>query len=489
MLLGLDLGTTNIKAILAQRDGRIVARGSAAVNVSYPDNLTVEQDIEDLWQATLSAIGQLTQKGDLSSVEAIGVSSQGGALQILDESRQPVGPVIGWLDGRGKPYDLAITEELGRDWFARHTGHGTSGLAVGQLLRLRHEQPQLLAQDHRVGFVGDVIVSRLCGTGATDATSLSIAVLFNPYLKAVDADLLARLGLRRDLLPRLLEPKDAAGGLSEQAAAETLLPAGVPVSPAVHDQYAASLGAGAVRTGDVMFSAGTAWVLLTAADKLVDLVIDDAFVCTHVVDGLYGQMLPLVNGGSCFSWALNVLGLSEESREQIDAMLESVPAGSDGLRCWPLLSPFGGARLPIGTAGRLTGLRLSHTPGHILRAVIEGLAMELERYLLVLKESGLAVERLVMCGGGANSRVTPQIVTDVTGMPVAPKSQMDTAALGAAMIARGLIEPEASLADLSEAMARPSRMVLPGAETSLYSEMLKEYLASLPAESSAHGSA
>ncbi len=487
MLLGLDLGTTNVKAVAVEADGRVLARGAAPVAVHHGADGQLEQDICQVWSAMLSALSDAGKGADLAAVEAVGVSSQGGALQLLDGDGQPAGPVISWLDGRGRSHDRRLTEELGGDWFTSHTGHGAAGLAVGQLLRLREEDPGALAPPNGIGFVGDVIVGRLCGRRAHDATSLSIGMLFNPQLGRADSELLERLGVAEGQLPDLAPAHLPAGSLLEAAAGQTGLPAGIPVSPAMHDQYAATLGCGAVRSGDVMFGAGTAWVLLALAEAgpgALRPVVPRAFACTHPVAGLAGQMLSMVNGGSSFQWAVELMGLGGRGGDALDAMMESVPPGSDGLRFRPLLAPGGGAGLDPGTRGRLDGLRLSHGPAHVLRAVVEGLVMELVRHVRLLAQGGLPVERLIMCGGAAGSRVTPQVLADASGLPVACVTEGAVSALGAAVLARAMAEGRDDLARLAREMAPPVREFRPGPDAEMYKGMLAECLASLPARKS-----
>jgi sugar (pentulose or hexulose) kinase len=480
MLIGLDVGTAGVKALLVNSEGRILARAAAPVKMVRGGGGAVEQDIEDIWSAACKALQGLHGAADLSAVRAMGVSSQGGAIQIIDAQGRPAGPVISWLDGRGKPYDEQITRDLGRAWFAEHTGHGGSGVAVGQILRLAHNAPHLLQRPGRIGFVGDCIVQRLCGQFAQDATSLSIAVMLNPRLRDVDPELLEVLKIDAGQVSPLLSVRQVAGCLGRRAAETTGLPAGIPVSTAVHDQYAAALGTAAVHDGDVMFGAGTAWVLLAAGAKLAWPVIDSAFVCPHVVEGLYGQLLSLSNGGSSVSWALDFLGFDAGRSGDLDGILARVPAGCDGLRVWPFLVNGGAAGLAADVAGRFAGLRLEHTRAHGLRAIVEGLACELARYLGFMEAAGLPIERLRMCGGGARSTVTPQIIADVTALPVACMIESEMSALGAAVIARGLLEPEADLRGLAERMAPAARTFQPGKNAPRYRELLAEYLACLP---------
>ena len=478
MLLGLDLGTTNVKALLVEEDGRVVSSGSAPVQIEFSEDGGAEQNIEDIWHATLSAVSQAVAATDGSRVEAIGVSAQGGAIQVLDSSGHPFGRVIGWQDARGRPWDERVDEKKGSQWLIEHVGESRSAVAIGQILRLR-EQDALPAR-FRLGFVGDVIVGRLCGRQAHDASSLSIALLLNPSLGEEDPEVLSLLGLDRSQLPSLLDVGASAGALLPEPARRMGLRPGIPVGPAVHDQYASAVGCGAVHDGDVMFGAGTAWVLLAVIAHLAPPIAGLALLGRHPVPGLYGQMLSMVNGGSCLSWTLQTLGLGNLGAREIDQLLFTVPAGSGGLRAWPLLTAWGSAFIRRGTAGRLDGLRMDHTPAHIVRAMVEGLACELGRYLRILIEGGVKINRLVMCGGSAASEVTPHIISDTTGFPVDCAMVSETSSLGAAIFARGLLEPGRGLAELSEAMKPQIRGIAPGANHGEAAQRLRQYIASLP---------
>ena len=484
VFLGLDLGTTNIKALLVDQSGRVVARSAAPVGIGHAADGAVEQDIEEIWSATLAALRGVGSAEQRAAVRAVGISAQGGALQITAGDGRPIGAVISWLDGRGGPYNEALNADPGREWLIRHTGHARSNLSLGQLMRLRDQSPELLAPPNRIGFVGDVIVSRLAGRAAHDATSLSIAWLFSPQAGGTSTELLARIGISASQLPDLLSLRQPAGGLLPGVAAETSLPPGIPVSPAVHDQYAAALGSGSIHLGDVMLGAGTAWVLLAATDRLMPPVIDAGFVCTHVVEGLFGQMLSMVNGGSVFAWAAELLGLVDKSGGELDEIMQSVPPGADGLLLRPTLTTGGGEHLPAGANGCLAGITLSHRPAHVLRAAAEGLACELTRYLGFMTAGGIELKRLIMTGGAAGSSVTPQIVSDMTALPLVCSTESEMSAFGAATIARGLIETDTDLADLAARAAPPSRTVMPGKDVALYQRLFEKYLAVLPAGSS-----
>lgn len=480
LFLGIDLGTTNIKAIVADFNGRILAESSTTVRLEYPAPDAVVQDIDEIYRSVLQvchgALKQISSPGD---VESIGVSGQGGALQVLDRNRDPVGKVISWLDQRGSDFNRQLDEIRGPEWIARRTGRRRSGLAIGQLLRIREENPQWLQEPHHIGFVGDVIVSRLCGRAACDATSLGLTLLYNPYMKDYDPDLLRLIGLKKEQLPDLISPRESAGGLVSHVASELGLKSGIPVGGAIHDQYAAALGVGATRSGDIMFGSGTAWVLLAVTDHPVRTITRDAFFCDHVVPELYGQIVSLTNGGSAFAWSLKLLGLEHKSQKEIDAIISSVPAGGNGLRFWPFLASFDAFGIKPGTRGRLNGLQLYHGSADVLRAVVEGLACELSRFLNFFREADIVSDRLIMCGKAGSSLITPQIIADVTRLPVACANHVSASALGASVLARGIVESDVTLESISEQMISVSRQIDPGPDTEIYGPIQRQYLDSL----------
>ena len=481
MLLGLDLGTTNVKALVTDLAGRHLSEGACAVRLFQMGSGGVEQDIEEIWSATRTAVREAVRAVDGSGIKAIGVSSQGGALQVLDARGRPLGRVISWLDQRGAPFDDALGAELGQEWFAQRIGHRRAGFAIGQLLRLRQQDHALTAPPNRIGFVGDIIVSRMCGRPAQDGTSCSLTLLYNPARRDYDPDLLVRLGVTAAQLPALLPARDPAGELLPSFAQEVGLRPGISVSAAIHDQFTAALATGAVRPGTVMVGTGTAWVLLAVGGSRAAPAMTDAFVCHHVVEGLWGQILSLVNGGSALAWALALTGRAEASGEEIDRLLESVPPGSDGLHCRPLLAALVPAGVAPLTRGQFSGLQLSHGAGHVVRAVLEGLAFELKRHIGFLRDAGLPIERLVLGGSAAASRVTPQMLAAVTELPLACAGSRASSMLGAAIIARGLCEPASPLVKLAEEMAPAASHVEPAAEAaSLYRAQFEAYLRSLP---------
>jgi sugar (pentulose or hexulose) kinase len=227
-----------------------------------------------------------------------------------------------------------------------------------------------------------------------------------------------------------------------------------------------------------MIGAGTAWVLLAVSDKRKVPVTENAFVCHHVSEH-WGQIVSLVNGGSSLTWALELMGFSKRSSGEIEQLLRSAPAGSDGVSFRPFMVRAGGEGVASDIKGSFAGLQLTHQPAHLARAVVEGLAFELKRHLSFLVRGGVPVKNLVMGGATAASRVTTQIVADVTGLPLKCFPDGAGSAFGAAILARGLAETDRSLAELSDEMILWARAVRPDKNQSLYADRFEEYVAEL----------
>ena len=468
------MGTTNVKAVVVDDAGCIVGSGRAAVDRYNVSNGGIEQDIEQIWQCVCRSIREAVSGLESSSILALGISSQGGAMQLLDREEKPLDRVISWMDSRGQPYDRQLTEELGPKYFTQHVGHGSSGLAVGQILRLREQSPEWMDRVEHIAFVGDVIAGRLCGRRAHDATSLAIALLYNPWLRRADDDLIERLHIEPRRLPDMVPATEPAGRLTQAAAVATGLPVGIPVSGAVHDQYAGALGAGSVEGGNLFLGTGTAWVLLANSTALCEPVTPGAFVCQHPVEGITGQMLSLGTGGSAIEWAMNFVGKGAPTCKSVDGILTSVPAGSEGLCFWPLLSHYAEDAGQFGA--QLTGIKTHHAPEHFVRSVVEGLACELARHLNLLDRAGIPTKQLIMCGEAAASTVTPRIIANVTGKPVSCIEEPAVSAYGATILARALANPMEKLERLSQMYAPKSTNIGANEDRPIYQALLARYL-------------
>jgi sugar (pentulose or hexulose) kinase len=486
MYLGMNFGTASANVVLVGPDGATVAGATAAVQPAGPGtDGRFEQNLEEFYAGALAAIRQIGQQADLKAVQAIGVAAQGGAFQMLDFRHKPMGGIVVARDRRGREFYQRLRRLWG-DELVRLTGQDRTDCPYGQLLRLRAQRPLVLGPPNGVGYLGDVIVGRLCGRRAHDATSLSAAGLYNPRRRKVEPRLLEELELGRDRLPALLGPREAAGKVRNDVSRRTLLPAGAPVSAAVDNRYAAALTARVTAVGEALLLAGGPWGLLAVADRLGE-PLHGGSVCQHLVDGLFGHVVDLEAANSAVGWAMDQLNLRGSPPEEIAAMVAAVGVGAAGLR-FQLRRSDPQEDLPAGTPGRLLNATTDHKTGHGLRAIIEALAMELACRLGELAEQGVRVSRLTVIGRSPAALALPQIVADVTGLPVAHGLEGDPAATGAAILARGLLERRTSLADLARQMSPEPKVVNPGPEAGEYPRMVEKYAAGREKKAGAQGS-
>lgn len=448
LLLGIDAGTERLKAALYTREGRCLGAGEAPQGVVSPRPGWVEQDPVVWWRglargvrAALAAAGVPGER-----VRAIGLSTQGGTLAVFDERGRPRGPALVWSDARQQSGGDSEPRRLDQQF--RLTGCYHLNMTPAGLGWLWEHRPEWFRGRWRVGFVPDYLSYRLTGWWVNDPTNLAISNLCQLATLDIAEAVLARLGVPRAAFGETRRAGEAAGALLP-AAAETLgLPAGIPVAVAAHDQYAAALGAGCVQPGDLLLSAGTAWVAMLVTARPVLDRRSSFWPGPHVVEGRWGLLGAISSGGSTLE---RVLALTRQRREWpvVDEGAERVSPGSDGLLVIPHLV---GRTLPTAARharGAILGLTLGHGREHLWRAAMEGVAFEARVACEYLARRGADTRRLRMVGGGARSPLWPRIVASVLGVPVEACGGEDIAARGAACLAARV----AGLADLPRAVA------------------------------------
>jgi xylulokinase len=440
-VIGIDVGTTATKALLVSEDGRVMAQASQRYGLSTPSPGFVEQSPQDLWQACVSTVRAVLSDNRSRDVVAIGLSTQGGTIVGLDEDRVPTGMAITWLDKRGEGEVERLVEEKGASFFVERTGMRAPGLVIPRLLWVKAHQPQRFAGTRHWAFVNDYIVSRLTGHLVADPSNVCLCGLYNLWTNSYDPEMLALGGLSEEMLAPIAESGTVAGTLTPAAAQELGLSPSTVVAAAGHDQYCAALGAGIVSPGSMLLSCGTAWVLLSPTDAPTVDSTGDTLPGRHLLPGLYGVLGVISNGSVVWDWFSRILFGDAVDYEEIERTLGSIPPGCEGLRCWPGFLRAD-TPLPVGPGGALLGLSLSLSRGHILRSVMEGLALEARRRAEHMAQLGVGARTLSMIGGAAQSRLWPQIVSDVLNVRVTVPENKEAAALGAAVLglkAAGLI--------------------------------------------------
>jgi xylulokinase len=468
LLIGLDVGTTGTKAIAFDTEGRVVASAAQQYGLLTPEPGWVEQDPLDLWNAAVATLRSVAEQIDPKDrVIALAQSSQGGTTIPVDARFQPTYNAISWMDGRGEVEQAHIGATFGAERLYRLTGWKVMpALPLVHLLWLRMNRPEAFESTRQVTFVNDYIGWHLTGVLGMNPADASITQLFDIAQADWDDSLLAMGGIGRDQVSPVIPSGAVLGRLTAEAAQATGLPAGTLVGVGAHDQYCAALSAGATKPGSTLLSCGTAWVILAIPPSLEVGLASRMGISCHAVKGRWGGLYSLGAVGTSMEWlAENIWAGCERnrSREELYAAINDGVARSDPGAGGLLFFPLAGGHGEIYGVGRggFVNLTLPHTREDMARAIMEAVAFELRWAVEEIGRAGVSVNVLKMVGGAARSPVWPQIVADVTCLPVALPAFSQAASWGAAIlagVAAGVYtDPEAGLA----ALPRPERRLDP----------------------------
>lgn len=472
ILIGLDVGTTNTKAIaFAAESGRVVAESShptpyVTVEVPPDGKPAREIDPETLWQAVVACLRDLSPHLN-EPVRGIGIASMAEAGVPLDAAGRPLGRIIPWNDPRTLPQLSEVLAEVGQDHLYEITGQAQRFVySLFKLLWIRQHAPDVHAQLHRWLSVADYVAYRLTGAAATDLSLASRTMLFDQREKRWSPELLRIAGLREDQLPTPLPAGTAVGEVSPTAAGRTGLAAGITVAIGGHDHLCGALAAGANRPGKVADSIGTAESIVVPVPAFADdLRFAHRRICCYhyVVPGLFAVQAGLANAGGGLEWiASQTFGDAPNPVAAALAAAARVAPGADGLLYFPYL---GGNGAPIGDeniSGCFLGLRPTHGRGQLVRAVLEGIAFGIRHGLeTVSNVIGVTEPPISIFGGGSRSPLWRQLRADVLGQPVQSVEVVEAVALGAALLAGVAAGVFPSAVTAAEAVERKPILYLP----------------------------
>ncbi len=440
MILGIDIGTTGTKTILLSNDGKIVHYSYQGYACSYPQPGYVEQDITVLMDAVIQTVRACTEKVPANdAVEAMCVSVQSGTLVPLHKDGTPFGNAISWLDTRCDKECRDLLAQYGEDIFYRKTGWKLSpSFNFIQICKLRRDMPEQ-TKDLIFANVSDCVTNLLVGEYYTDVNSAGNLQLLNVEKGEWDDELLEIAGIEKSQLGTLVPCGAFLGYVRPDTAKLLGLGDKVRVYAGAQDQYCAAVGAGVHEPGDAMLSTGTSWVLMNITKDAMFESKSYPAVAKHIVGSNYASFVYTPAGGSAFKWLKNSVltdpaHAEQTSYDSLTEIAQNIPAGSDGLMFHPYL---GGTLYPTWSSMRGTfhGLDFAHGRGHMVRAVLEGVAYEFNLMVQTLRQQGLAFDKLTALGGATRSPLWMQTVSDITGLPLRTSDVADIAPIGAAIIA------------------------------------------------------
>ena len=441
MLLGVDCGSTAVKAVLFDREGRTIAVGSRRTEPVQPTPGRVEHDMERLWSLVCEAIRDALDfaPGGAAAVEAIGVTGHGDGLYAIDEAGRPLGPGIQSADSRARGIVAVWAASGVLDQVVTISGQRPYPYAASTLLAwMQHDEPERFSAIGHVLFCKDWIRFRLTGVVVTDPTDASTA-----FTAARDhrysSDLLALLGLSAvaPALPPIVASSECIGGVSTAAATETGLRHGTPVAGGMHDVTASSVGFGNLEAGSLSITAGTFSINETLSDRLA---VNPRWTArAGLRPGQWMNMSISPASSNNLDWFLRQAYWSEWKAASLtgqslwntlDADLSTDPGDDD-----PLFHPFlYGAPEGMPESAAFLGLRSWHDRASMLRAVAEGVIFN-HRFHCDALRSTFPVDRASLTGGGTARAQTAQRFADTLGLPIELPEAAEIGALGAALIA------------------------------------------------------
>ena len=486
ILLGIDIGTTAVRAFAFNEEGAIVRESKIEVSVEHPKPSWAEQDPEELYTSTLKAVKAVTKYVG-ENVRAIGFSGQMHGLCCFDKNGRPLTKLIPWVDVRAGEQARKLEKMLGAEEIYRRTGCPPLFVYIApKILWVKENLPEVFSQCKKILTAQDYVIFRLFGDYYTNPSLASGSQLLNINSVKWDEKLLEAVGIDEDYLPKLVEGDKVFERLPGHVAVELGLNEGVPVALGASDGALSNVGLGAVREGVCAVNLGSSGAVRVVARKPL---WDDGkmrFFCYYIASRHWLCGGAVNNCGIVLRWYRDNFAEKEKERaaelgidvyKLLDEEAEKVKAGCDNLMFLPFMS---GERFPIRdpyVRGMLFGLSLGHGKGHIIRSMIEGITFTI-KWIADALEEHTRIEEIKISGGGARSRLWRQIVSDIFEKKVVKTNVEEASALGAAILAGIAVGDYKNMEEASEKLVKDEEVHEPKPENvkvyRKYFEIFKE---------------
>lgn len=432
MFLGIDIGTSGVKAVVLDSVGGVGGQGTAALTVSRPHPLWSEQDPEAWWQATTAAV-QAIDPAVRRAVRGVGLAGQMHGATLLGEDDRPLRPAILWNDGRS----FAECEELEcavPDLHAVAGNLAMPGFTAPKLLWVRHHEPEVFERVRTILLPKDYVRLRMTGERASDLSDSAGTLWLDVGGRCWSGSILDACGLTPGHMPRLFEGTEITGTLRAEIA-ELWGMGEVPVAAGGGDNAAGAAGVGVVKDGDALLSLGTSGVIFVATRDFRPNPAGAVHAFCHCVPDLWHQMSVHLSAASCIDWVARITGATGPA--ELFARAEQAGVGAGPELFLPYLS---GERTPHNDAvvrGAFLQLDNETDGARLAQAVLEGVAFALADGMAVLRDAGTEVEKLSVIGGGARSSYWGRIIAAVLDTPLVYLRGGEVGpALGAARLAQ-----------------------------------------------------
>jgi xylulokinase len=447
MYLGIDIGTSGVKAVIVDPAGAVAAQASAPLEVARPLPLWSEQDPEAWVAATEAAVLALPLRLR-GAVEGIGLAGQMHGATLLGAGDKVLRPAILWNDGRS--FAECAELEAAVPQLRRIAGNiAMPGFTAPKLAWLRKHEPEVFAQVRTVLLPKDYVRLCLSGDKASDMSDSAGTLWLDVARRDWSDELLAATGLSRAQMPRLHEGTEATGNLSAEVAARWGMKR-VPIAAGAGDNAGGAAGIGVTGDGDALLSLGTSGVIFVATQDFRPNPASAVHAFCHCLPGMWHQMSVHLSAASCLDWAARLTG------KDVPALLAAAEAAGPAAGPELFLPYLSGERTPHNdphVRGALLGLDNESDPGRIAAAVLEGVAFAHADGLAALRAAGTQVQRLSVIGGGARSRHWGKILAAALDVTL---DYLDGGEVGPALGAARLAQIAVGGGSVAEVCTRPA---------------------------------
>ena len=432
MFIGVDLGTSAVKLLAMDNDGKILKTVSVEYPISFPKSGWSEQNPEDWYKGTLEGINNLLDGLSDRVVDGIGVGGQMHGLVILDENDNVIRPAILWNDGRTTAETDYLNNEIGKDKLSEYTGNiAFAGFTAPKVLWVKNNEPDNFAKIKKVMLPKDYIVYRLTGSYVSDYSDASGMLLMDVKNKCWSKEMLEICGIADVEMPELHESFDVVGEVKSEIASELNITGTLKVVAGAGDNAAAAVGTGTVGAGGCNLSLGTSGTLFISNDKFSVDDKNSLHSFAHA-DGGFHLMGCMLSAASCNKWWMDEI-LKDKDYAGNQAGIEKL--GENNVFFLPYLmgerSPHND---PLVRAGFL-GMSMDTTREDMVQAVLEGVAFGLRDSMEVARSLGIKIEVSNICGGGAKSPLWRKIIANVMNVKLEIQANDEGPALGGAILA------------------------------------------------------
>ena len=481
LYIGIDLGTSAVKLLLMDADGKIEKIVSHSYPLAFPHPGWSEQNPEDWLRETIAGIKELTEDCDKTQIAGIGTGGQMHGLVALDKDDKVLRPAILWNDGRTSEETDWLNKAIGKETLSRYTANiAFAGFTAPKLLWMKKHEPELFAQINKIMLPKDYINYKLSGVHCTDYSDASGMLLLDVKNKCWSREMLDICGMSEQHMPRLFESFDAVGTLTPEMAKTLGLSENVKVAAGAGDNAAAAVGTATVGDGRCNISLGTSGTIFISSDKFgVDS--NNALHSFAHADGNYHLMGCMLSAASCNKWWMeDILKTELYSEEQANISREKL--GRSSVFFLPYLM---GERSPHNDSearGTFIGLSMDTSREDITLSVLEGVAFGIRDSLEVARSLGIDIKRSKICGGGAKSPLWKEIISNVLNLELDSLETEEGPGYGGAILAAVACGEFSSVREASEKLVKVSSTVKPDAEIAArYEERYRAFRQIYPA--------